>query len=71
VRGPTLTRCRSIRADALFWLVHEIDGARVVRIQKGAAEIFPRLNAMINGVGARSSKPMRLTKGSPRKSRSE
>jgi len=35
----------------LFWLVHRIDGARVIRIQKGGAMIFARLNAMIDGFG--------------------
>ena len=35
----------------LFWLVHEIDGTRRVRIQEGGAMIFARLNAMIDGFG--------------------
>jgi hypothetical protein len=37
----------------LFWLVHEIDGARVVRIQEGGAMLFARLNAMIDGFGGK------------------
>ena len=39
------------RAEPLWWLVHEIDGARVVRIQEGGALIFARLNAAIDGFG--------------------
>jgi hypothetical protein len=35
----------------LFWIVHEIDGARVVRIQQGGALIFARLNALIDDFG--------------------
>ena len=37
----------------LFWLVHEIDGARVVRIHEGGAMLFARLNAMIDGFGGK------------------
>jgi hypothetical protein len=33
----------------LFWLVHEFDGERRVRVQEGGAMIFARLNAMIDG----------------------
>ena len=29
----------------LFWLVHEVDGERVVGIQEGGALIFARLTA--------------------------
>ena len=36
---------------ALFWIVHDVDGARVVRIEKSHALIFARLNAMIDGMG--------------------
>jgi hypothetical protein len=36
---------------ALFWLVHEIDRPRVVRIQEDGAMIFARLHAMIDGFG--------------------
>ena len=36
---------------ALFWLVHELDGERIVRIQEGGALIFARLSAMIDGFG--------------------
>jgi hypothetical protein len=35
----------------LFWLVHEIDGERRVRIEDAGAMIFARLNAMIDGFG--------------------
>ena len=37
----------------LFWLVHEIDRERRVRIQEGGAMIFARLNAMIDGFGGK------------------
>ena len=40
------------RAEPLFWLVHELDGARVVRIQEGGALIFARLHAAIDGFGS-------------------
>jgi hypothetical protein len=33
----------SLLLMALFWLVHEIDGERRVRIQEGGALIFARL----------------------------
>ena len=39
------------RAEPLFWLVHDIDGVRVVRIQEGNAMIFARLHATIDGFG--------------------
>ena len=35
----------------LFWIVHDIDGARVVRIQEGGALIFARLHAAMDGFG--------------------
>lgn len=38
---------------ALFWLAHEVDGVRVVRIEEGGALIFARLNALIDGFGGR------------------
>ena len=34
---------------ALFWLVHDIDGERRVRIQEAGALIFARLHAAIDG----------------------
>ena len=51
VRETDRARLASGNLMALFWLVHEIDGARVVRIQEGGALIFARLNAMIDGFG--------------------
>jgi hypothetical protein len=47
---------------ALFWIVHDVEGARGVRIEKSHALIFARLNAMIDGFGARSSRRMRSTR---------
>jgi hypothetical protein len=38
---------------AVFWLVHEIDGERRVRIEESHAMIFARLNAMIDGFGGK------------------
>jgi len=35
----------------LFWIVHEVGGERRVRIEEAGAEIFARLNAMIDGFG--------------------
>ena len=36
---------------ALWWLVHDVDGARVVRIEESHALIFAQLNAMKDGFG--------------------
>jgi hypothetical protein len=33
----------------LFWLVHEIDGARIVTIREDSALIFARLRASMDG----------------------
>jgi hypothetical protein len=33
----------------LFWLVHEIDGERIVRIEESHAMIFAALNEKIDG----------------------
>ena len=35
---------------ALFWLVHDIDGERTVRIEDAGALIFARLQAAIGGL---------------------
>ena len=34
-----------------FWIVHDIKGERVVRVQDADALIFARLDAMIDGFG--------------------
>ena len=37
----------------LFWLVHQVDDIRVVRLEESHALIFARLNAMIDGFNGR------------------
>ena len=38
---------------ALFWIVHDVDGARVVRIEESHALIFARFKAVIDGFGGK------------------
>jgi hypothetical protein len=56
---PTVLATSAVRAIdrlalmPLFWLVHEIDSGRTVRIEDAGAMIFARLQTTIDGIGGR------------------